>query len=136
MRTFSDTLLKRYAIVAALLLCVPPIGLAQETEDQADADDEPVEEVIVYATRRGDPIDLDARYAEQLRKRVMADYFEQQQLMEREEWRRSLTSDVKSPSRIRWGYDPGAELRMRRETDLMSLPFETTRAATIVRIEF
>lgn len=136
MRTFSDTLLKRYATVAAILLCVPPLTLAQEEQDEANAEDEPVEEVVVYATRRGDPIDLDARYAEQLRKRVMADYFEQQRLVEREQWRSSLDTAVKSPSRIHWGYDPGAELRMRRETDLMSLPFETTRPATIVRIEF
>jgi len=136
MRTLSDTLLKRYATIAAILFCVPPQALSQEDEDQANAEDEPVEEDVVYAIRRGDPIDLDARYAEQLRKRVMADYFEQQRLMEREQWRSSLDTAVKSPSRIRWGYDPGAELRMRRETDLMSLPFETTRAATILRIEF
>lgn len=136
MRTFSDTLLKRYASFAAILLCVPTLALAQEIEDEANAEDEPVEEVVVYASRRGDPIDLDARYAEQLRKRVMDDYFAQQRLTEREEWRRSLEADIKSSSRIRWGYDPGAELRMRRETDLMSLPFETTRPATIVRIEF
>ncbi|MDH3576971.1 MAG: hypothetical protein OEO71_04015 [Gammaproteobacteria bacterium] len=123
-------------ILVAAVAAIPPPTFAQEAEDQPKADDTSMEEVVVYGTRRGDPVDIDALYLEQFRKRVLDDYFEQQRLMERERWRSSLDVKLKSPSRIRWGYDPGAELRMRRETDLMDLPFETTRPASIFRVEF
>ena len=132
MHTLRDTLLRLIAVIVA----IPLLTFAQEAEDQSKADDKSIEEVVVYGTRRGDPVDVDALYLEQFRKRVMDDYFEQQRLMEKERWRSSLDIKAKSPSRIRWGYDPGAELRMRRETDLMDLPFETTRPASIFRIGF
>lgn len=132
MHTLRDMSLILVAAVAA----IPPPTFAQEAEDQPKADDTSMEEVVVYGTRRGDPVDIDALYLEQFRKRVLDDYFEQQRLMERERWRSSLDVKLKSPSRIRWGYDPGAELRMRRDTDLMDLPFETTRPASIFRVEF
>lgn len=132
MHTLRDMSLILVAAVAA----IPPPTFAQEAEDQPKADDTSMEEVVVYGTRRGDPVDIDALYLEQFRKRVLDDYFEQQRLMERERWRSSLDVKLKSPSRIRWGYDPGAELRMRRETDLMDLAFETTRPASIFRVEF
>ena len=132
MHTLRDTLLRLTAAVAAM----PLLTFAQEAEDRPKVDDKSMEEVVVYGTRRGDPVDIDALYLEQFRKRVLDDYFEQQRLMERERWRSSLDVKSKSPSRIRWGYDPGAELRMRRETDLMDLPFETTRPASLFRIGF
>ncbi len=132
MHTLRDTLLGLIAAVVA----IPLLTFAQDAEDQPKADDKSIEEVVVYGTRRGDPVDIDALYLEQFRKRVLDDYFKQQRLLERERWRSSLEIKVKSPSRIRWGYDPGAELRMRRETDLMDLPFETTRPASIFRVEF
>lgn len=132
MHTLRDTLLPLVAAIAA----IPLLTSAQEAADQPQADDKSIEEVVVYGPRRGDPVDIDALYLEQFRKRVMDDYFEQQRLVEKEQWRSALDTKVKRPSRIRWGYDPGAELRMRRETDLMDLPFETTRPASIFRIGF
>ncbi|MDH3615744.1 MAG: hypothetical protein OEQ90_04655 [Gammaproteobacteria bacterium] len=136
MRALRNTLLKYAAAGAAMLLCVTPASLAQDEDEQSEAEDESIDEVVVYARRSGDPVDLDALYQSQLRKRIMDDYMKQQRLREREEWRSSLSREIESPSRIRWGYDPAAELRMRRETDLMDLPFETERAATILRVEF
>ena len=136
MRAPRNTRLDRIAAIAAILLCVPSSMLAQQAQDQPEANDETVEEVIVYGPRSGDPVDIDALYLDQLRKRILNDYFLQQRLMERARWRSSLDTKVKSPSRIRWGYDPGAELRMRRETDLMDLPFETNKPATIFRLGF
>ena len=132
MHALRDTLSGLIAAVVA----IPLLTFAQEAEDQPKADDKSIEEVVVYGTRRGDPVDIDALYLEQFRKRVLDDYFEQQRLMERERWRGSLDIKLKSPSRIGWGYDPGAELRMRRETDLMDLPFETTRPASIFHVDF
>lgn len=136
MHAFRDTLLKCVVAVAAMLLCVTQVTWGQDREDEPKADDESVEEVVVYGTRRGDPVDLDALYESQLRKRIMDDYMKRQRLRERAEWRSSLSTEDESPSRIRWGYDPEAELRMRRETDLMDLPIEGERAASIFRVEF
>jgi hypothetical protein len=136
MLALRNTLLKYAVAVAAMLLCVTPITLAQDEDEKSEADDESIDEVVVYARRSGDPVDLDALYQSQLRKRIMDDYMKQQRLREREEWRSSLSKEVESPSRIRWGYDPAAELRMRRETDLMDLPIEGERAASIFRVEF
>lgn len=130
------TLRDRLPLLIAAVVAMPLLTFAQDAEDQPKADDESIEEVVVYGNRRGDPVDIDALYLEQFRKRVLDDYFRQQRLLERERWRSSLETKVKSPSRIRWGYDPGAELRMRRETDLMDLPFETTRPASVFRLEF
>jgi hypothetical protein len=130
------TLRDRLPLLIAAVVAMPLLTFAQDAEDQPKADDESIEEVVVYGNRRGDPVDIDALYLEQFRKRVLDDYFRQQRLLERERWRSSLETQVKSPSRIRWGYDPGAELRMRRETDLMDLPFETTRPASVFRLEF
>ena len=132
MQTLREMSLKLVAAVAA----IPLLTFAQDVEDRPKADDKAIEEIFVYGPRSGDPVDIDALYLEQLRKQILDDYFEQQRLMERERWRSSLDIKLKSPSRIRWGYDPGAELRMRRETDLMDLPFETTRPASIFRLEF
>jgi hypothetical protein len=136
MRAFRNTLLNHVAAVAAILLCVTQVAWGQDQEEEPQADDESIDEVVVYGTRRGDPVDLDALYQSQLRKRIMDDYMKQQRLRERAEWRSSLSTEDESPSRIRWGYDPAAELRMRRETDLMDLPIEGERAASIFRVEF
>jgi len=128
--------LRSTAAVAALLLCAAPVTWGQIEAEEPEKDDESMEEVIVYGTRGGDPVDLDALYQSQLRKRVIDDYMKQQRLRERDEWRSSLSIKDESPSRIRWGYDPAAELRMRRETDLMDLPIEGERAASLFRVEF
>lgn len=136
MRARRKTLLKYAVAVAAVLCCGTPAAFAQDEDETSKADDEAIDEVVVYARRAGDPVDLDALYQSQLRKRIMDDYMKQQRLREREEWRSSLSTEVESPSRIRWGYDPAAELRMRRETDLMDLPIEGERAASIFRVEF
>lgn len=131
-----NTPLRSSAAVAALLLCVAPATWGQIEAEEPETDDESMEEVIVYGTRGGDPVDLDALYQSQLRKRVIDDYMKQQRLRERDEWRSALSIEDASPSRIRWGYDPAAELRMRRETDLMDLPIEGERAASLFRVEF
>ena len=51
-------------------------------------------------------------------------------------WRSELEAEFDEPSRISWGYDPAAELRMRQETDMTDLPFEQNRPATLFRIGF
>jgi hypothetical protein len=52
-------------------------------------------------------------------------------------WRQA-DPDLQNPdSRIKWGYSPQAEQRMRREGDFMyDLPVDQTKPATLFRVEF
>jgi hypothetical protein len=52
-------------------------------------------------------------------------------------WRQA-DPDLRHPeSRIKWGYSPQAEQRMRRENDLMyDLSSNQTKPASIFRVEF
>lgn len=52
-------------------------------------------------------------------------------------WRQA-DPDLQNPeSRIKWGYSPQAEQRMRRENDFMyDLPIDQTKPATLFRVEF
>jgi len=52
-------------------------------------------------------------------------------------WRQSDPDLENTESRIKWGYSPQAEQRMRRESDFMyDLPIDTTKPATLFRAEF
>jgi len=116
-----------------------PLSFADE-EDKAPADDsteiEEVEEIIVYGGRRGGPVDLSIKYEDDLRARIMKDIERLRVLEEENEWRKPDTTVVSSPSRIRWGYEPGDELRMRQNTRLADLPVYDTQPATIFSVEF
>ena len=129
--------LRLVAGVVAAAITWPAVVVAQdESETEADDTGESVEEIVVIARKRGDPIDIDERYEALLRKRILDDYRKQQRLEEREMWRSELEAEFDEPSRISWGYDPAAELRMRQQTDMMDLPYEQNRPATLFRIGF
>ena len=52
-------------------------------------------------------------------------------------WRQADPDLQDSESRIKWGYSPQAEQRMRREGDFMyDLPVDQTKPATLFRVEF
>ena len=52
-------------------------------------------------------------------------------------WRQADPDLQNSESRIKWGYSPQAEQRMRRESDFMyDLPIDDTKPATLFRVEF
>ena len=52
-------------------------------------------------------------------------------------WRQSDPDLENTESRIKWGYSPQAEQRMRRESDFMyDLPIDQTKPATLFRVEF
>jgi len=52
-------------------------------------------------------------------------------------WRQADPDLQNSESRIKWGYSPQAEQRMRRESDFMyDLPIDQTKPATLFRVEF
>lgn len=108
---------------------------AQVDTETSDEEQDPMEEIVVIGNKSGDPIDLEARYEEQLRARIVADYLRQQAEEDEERWRKSLPTSVEQ-GRIRWGYDAQAEARVRRDMALTDLPTDTVKPATIFSIEF
>ena len=52
-------------------------------------------------------------------------------------WRQADPDRRNPESRIKWGYSPQAEQRMRRENDYMhDLPIDQTKPASLFRVEF
>ena len=127
-------LLQITSLCAALVLA-SPTGAQLRDDLPADAQ-EPIDEIVVIGNKDGDPIDLDARYAEQLRKRITAEYLRLQALEEEEEWRETLPEAIEGPARIKWGYDAQAESRMRRDTALTDLPMDNVKPATVISVSF
>lgn len=105
---------------------------AEQTEATAD---EAIEEVVVYAYKPGDEIDMDARYAELFRTRAAAELDRLEVLDEEYEWRVAM-SEAEDTSRIKWGYNPEVDLSTRRDTSLTDLPTDTVKPATLFRAEF
>ena len=134
MRSSSMHRIGQTAILGALFLC---LTAGAQTDDDA-AEEETIDEIIVVVDRNGDPIlDVDARYEEILRKQVLNEYFRLQALEEKDEWRRADPDlKIENPSRIKWGYNPQAEARMRRDTELTDLPIDQVKPATVFRVEF
>ncbi len=124
----------RLSWVATLLVTAPAI--AQEDTEGTTDDPDSMEEIIVYGNKDGDPIDLDAHYEAQLRKRITDEYLRLQALEDEEKWRETLPEAVEGPSRIRWGYDAQAEARMRRDTALTDLPMDNVKPATVISVSF
>jgi hypothetical protein len=106
-----------------------------ETEPNEDAAEEVIEEIVVYGYKSGDEIDMDARYEELIRSRVVAELDRLEVLNEEYEWRKSAAADEGS-SRIKWGYNPAAEMSMRRDTTMTDLPIDTVKPATLFRFQF
>ncbi len=130
-----NSLFTRVAIAGAVVMCVNTGLLADEKSEASEDDDELIEEIVVRPYRPGDRFDFDAWYEERLRERLIKELDRMRVLDEKYEWRRS-ESDEENPSRIKWGYDPKAELRMRRDTKVSDLPIDDTKPATLFRFEF
>jgi len=72
-----------------------------------------------------------------MREAIYADMRLRERDQEELAWRQA-DPDLQNPeSRIKWGYSPQAEQRMRRENDFMNdWPIDNTKPATILRVEF
>lgn len=123
------------AIAGAILACAHTGLLAEEQEESSEDDEDVIEEIIVYANKRSDRIDVDARYEELFDSLLKKDLERLRELEEDYEWRKPRP-DVRKPTRITWGYDPDTELRMRRNTELTDLPIDDVKPATLFRFEF
>ncbi len=122
------------SLIAIFVFAAAAARAQVDTEASAEEQD-PMEEIVVIGNKSGDPIDLEARYEEQLRARIVADYLRQQTEEDEERWRKTLPTSVEQ-GRIRWGYDAQAESRVRREMALTDLPTDTVKPATVFSIQF
>ena len=134
MRPRRSRLTARATLFAGLLLGF----MATAQEEGEPEDEEEMDEIIVVVDRSGDPImDVDLRHEEILRQQIMDEYFRLQRLEEENAWRQADPDlDPSKTSRIKWGYNPQAEARMRRDTELTDLPIDDVKPATIFRVEF
>jgi len=124
-----------FSLVAIFVFAATAAQAQQDTEASSD-EQETMEEIVVIGNKSGDPIDLEARYEEQLRARIVADYLRHQTVEDEERWRKSLPTAFEGEGRIRWGYDAQAESRVRREMALTDLPTDTVKPATVISIQF
>lgn len=109
-------------------------AFAQETDEDDSADGEKIEEIVVTARKPGDRSRVDQEYEDPLRARILRELHKLELLEEEYEWRAAV--EEPSPSRIRWGYDPREEYRMRNEMSLREVPWENSKPATIFSIDF
>jgi hypothetical protein len=127
--------IKRRALTIAAIFFVGAITTVSAQEDAEE--DEVIDEIVVTAGKKsGDPVDVDALYDEMMRDRLMIDLDRLKVLEEQNEWRSSANMNVKSPSRIQWGYKPQDDVRLGRESNLADVPFITTKPASLFQFEF
>ncbi len=123
-----------FGITAAIVAFFGTATFAQ-VADEVEADDsEAIEEIIVTAPKPGDRRRADREYEDPVRARLLKDLYKMREEEEEFEWRTAAAAE--KPSRISWGYDPQDEYRMRNELDLLELPSERTRPATLFRVGF
>ena len=142
MRSWRKSLYANIAALAVLLMFGGAVLAADDDDDVAsnevvanDKATEEVEEIIVYAYRSGDKVDVDARYEELFRSRASMELSRLEVLDEEYQWRKTM-SENESESRIKWGYNPEAEQAMRRDTSLEDLSFDSNKPATVLRVQF
>lgn len=128
---------KAVASAAMAILIHANVAFSQDEDaEQVEATtDEAIEEVIVYAYKPGDEIDMDARYEELFLTRAAAELNRMEVLDEEYEWR-IASAEAEDSSRIKWGYNPERDMSMGRDTSMTDLPTDTVKPATLFRAEF
>ena len=136
MLAIRNILFARAAITTAILIYAGIVSSAdEETELDESTTAKSIEEIVVYADKPGDKIDMDARYEELYRTRAAAELDRVEVLNEEFVWRKSMAAADDS-SRIKWGYDVEAEMSMRSDTSFIDLPTDTVKPATLFRVQF
>ncbi len=133
MSVMPNFVVYRFGMAAALVALFGVAVFAQETDEEPADEIEPIEEIIVIAPKPGDRRRVDQEYEDPVRAKLLKDFYEMQEDKEEFEWRKSAAAE--SPSRIKWGYDPRDEYRMRNEMALQELPSERTKPATLFRFK-
>ncbi len=131
-----NSFFSKAVFTAAILIYAGIVSSAdEESKSNGRATEEVIEEIVVYADKPGNKIDMDARYEELYRTRAAAELDRLEVLNEEYEWRKSFAV-AEDTSRIKWGYDVEAEMSMRRDTSLTDLPTDTVKPATLFRVQF
>jgi len=124
----------KFGTAAALVGLFGAAAFAQQADEQPADESEAVDEIIVVAPKPGSRRRVDKEYEDPTRARLLKEHYEMEVLEEEYDWRKSAA--VESPSRIKWGYDPRDDYKMRNEMDLLDLNWEQTKPATLFRLEF
>ena len=148
------------AVAVALSWAVNANGQSQGTDDEqepaetdvsapADAaapteipdelfEDRVMDEITVTVGPQGQSAyEMEMERLARMRETIYADKLLRERAEEEVTWRKADPDLDKPESRIKWGYSPQAEQRMRRENDFINdLPFEQTKPATLFRAEF
>jgi hypothetical protein len=97
-----------------------------------------MEEIEVIVGPQGQTaFELEMQRQALMREAVYAEMRLRERREEELAWRQADSDLQNSESRIKWGYSPQAEQRMRRESDFMyDLPIDQTKPATLFRVEF
>ena len=97
-----------------------------------------MEEIEVIVGPQGQTaFELEMQRQALMREAVYAEMRLRERREEELAWRQADPDLQNSESRIKWGYSPQAEQRMRRESDFMyDLPIDQTKPATLFRVEF
>ena len=121
--------------IATIVIVLCAVAAIAQEADEDDSDEvEEIEEIIVSARKPGDRRRVDKEYEDPLRARILLELHELDVLEEEYEWRTEV--EKPSASRIRWGYDPREDYRMRNEMALREVPWENSKPATIFSIDF
>ncbi len=121
----------------------PGASAAAEAEAPTELPEEMYEsrvmdEIKVIAGPRGrTAFEIEMDRQARMRKAIYAEMRLRQRAEEEQAWREA-DPDLRNPeSRIKWGYSPQAEYRMRRDNDFIhDLPIDQTRPASLFRAEF
>lgn len=97
-----------------------------------------IEEIEVVVGPQGQSaFDLEMERQALMKEAVYAEMRLRERREEELAWRRADPDRQNPESRIKWGYSPQAEQRMRREGDFMyDLPIDQTKPASLFRVEF
>jgi len=121
----------------------PGASAAADAEAPATIQEEPlqrqdIEEIKVISGPQGQTaFELETQRQAIIREAVLADMRMRERLEQEFAWRQADPDLKDRESRIKWGYNPQAEQRMRRDTAFMNdLSMEQYEPASVFRIEF
>jgi hypothetical protein len=121
----------------------PAVPAAIDTETPTEIPEEllesrVMEEIEVIAGPQGrSAFELEMQREAQVREAIYAEMRMRKRREEELAWRQADPHLEQSKSRIKWGYSPQAEQRMRRENDYMyALSIDQNKPATIISVEF
>lgn len=122
------------AVVEAVLEEDSEENIAEEVSKDDSQSETSIEEIMVLAPFPDGPLSLDPFYDDPLNARIRKEIELLMADPEAEDWRAELAEET--DARIKFGYDPRDEYRLRNEIELNPQLNGTVKPATILRFEF